>query len=57
MYCIYIQQITECIHVQSGVSVASLKFSYQRAAYGAFHSCGVNRVHYLCSCGHESCVF
>ena len=24
---------------------------------GAFHSCGVNRVYYLCSRGHKSCVF
>ena len=29
----------------------------QRATNGAFHSCGVNRVYYLCSGGHESCVF
>ena len=28
-----------------------------QAFSGAFHSCGVNRVHYLCSRGHESCVF
>ena len=27
------------------------------AINGAFFSCGINRVYYLCSCGHKSCVF